>query len=197
MATVTATYTDATGDPATGTVYLSPVVRVGTSDPRIVTEKRAWADLDVQGSISIDVLASDDPSWLTDDDEVPYLVGDRSNPNHLELPPRQRLGSRQEEYASGSDLYQSPASVAMQRAFVPHGMGRTQELESTVIGEDSIRTRCLSNQEGIGQVSLGVESRWNRRIDSPGDGLDPSCGQVVLELIARGTLVSLVSAGGG
>ena len=32
---------------------------------------------------------------------------------------------------------------------------------------------------------------------APGDGLDPSCGQVVLELIARGILVSLVSAGGG
>ena len=76
-------------------------------------------------------------------------------------------------------------------------MGRSQELESTVVGEDPIRTRCLSNQEGIGQVSLGVESRWNRRIDAPGDGLDPSCGQVVLELIACGILVSLVSAGGG
>ena len=77
VAPVTATYTTAQGTPATGTVYLSPVVRVGTNDPRIITEKRVWADLDVAGSISVDVLASDDPSWLTDGDEVPYLVEER------------------------------------------------------------------------------------------------------------------------
>lgn len=73
MSTVTATYTNAAGDPAVGTVYLSPVARVGTSDPRIVTEKRVWADLDAVGGLSIDVLASDDPSWLTEQ-PVPYLV---------------------------------------------------------------------------------------------------------------------------
>lgn len=76
MSTVTATYTNATGDPASGTVYLSPVARVGTSDPRIITEKRVWSDLDANGAISIDVLASDDASWLTEE-QVPYLVEER------------------------------------------------------------------------------------------------------------------------
>lgn len=79
LATVTGTYTNATGDPAAGTVYLSPVSRASTSDPRIVTEGRIWSDLDVNGSISIDVLASDDPSWLLEDgsEGMPYLVEER------------------------------------------------------------------------------------------------------------------------
>lgn len=76
MATVSATYLDAAGTPASGTVYLSPVIRAGTSSQEVVTEKRVWADLDAGGSIALDVLASDDALWLTDSD-VPYLVEER------------------------------------------------------------------------------------------------------------------------
>lgn len=66
--TVTATYTDAQGHPASGTVYLSPAARAGIGEPPdIVTEKRVYADLDANGHVSIDVIPSEnDPaakSW--------------------------------------------------------------------------------------------------------------------------------------
>lgn len=77
MSTVTATYTDTQGNPMVGTVYISPAARAGNGEPpAIVVEKRVWADLDVSGSISIDVIPSDDPGWLIDG-EMPYLVEER------------------------------------------------------------------------------------------------------------------------
>lgn len=75
MATVTATYTDSKGDPASGQVYISPVKRLPTQTT-IITEKKAWADLDANGSVFIEVMASDDPRWQTDT-QVPYLVEER------------------------------------------------------------------------------------------------------------------------
>lgn len=75
MATVTATYTNAAGAPASGEVYLSPAVREA-HDVTIITEQRVWASLDVNGSVSIEVLASDDPAWKTTG-EVAYLVEER------------------------------------------------------------------------------------------------------------------------
>lgn len=75
MSTVTATYTNAAGDPAQGEVYLSPAVRSAHGDT-IITEQRVWQALDVNGAVSIDVLASDDPAWKTEG-EVAYLVEER------------------------------------------------------------------------------------------------------------------------
>ena len=77
LATVTATYTDAAGQPAAGQVYLSPCERLPNGvTKRIVTEKRVWADLDPAGAISVDVVPSDDPDWTTTGDVV-YLVEER------------------------------------------------------------------------------------------------------------------------
>ncbi len=83
-------------------------------------------------------------------DEVLYLIGDRSSSDHLEFSTRQRLRSGQEEYSGGADFYGLSAPVAVESAFVPHGVSRTQELEGAMVGEDPIRTSCLSHQEGIG-----------------------------------------------
>ena len=74
LATVTATYTNAAGEPAKGEVYLSPCERLPNGDSkRIVTEKRVWASLDSSGIFSVAVVPSDDPDWLTTG-EVLYLV---------------------------------------------------------------------------------------------------------------------------
>lgn len=79
MSTVTARYTDAQGNPVTGTVYISPAARAGIGEPPdIVVEKRVWADLDVNGAMSIEVIPSDDPGWLIDGN-MPYLVEERLN----------------------------------------------------------------------------------------------------------------------
>lgn len=88
MSTVTATYTDAAGTPATGTVYLSPILRAGTSTSVVVTEKRVIMELDQNGSVSADVLPSDDPSW---GDGMKYLVeehlaGLRVRSYYIEVP---------------------------------------------------------------------------------------------------------------
>ena len=77
LATVTATYTDAAGKPAAGQVYLSPCERLPNGvTKRIVTEKRVWAELDPAGAMSVQVVPSDDPDWITTGDVV-YLVEER------------------------------------------------------------------------------------------------------------------------
>lgn len=73
MATVTGTYTDAAGTPATGTVYLSPCARVGRG-LAVITEKRVYDDLDGSGTVSFTVPATDDGEWAQ---AVAYLVEER------------------------------------------------------------------------------------------------------------------------
>lgn len=64
-------------------------------------------------------------------------------------------------------------------------MSRAEELESAVVGEDSIRPRGSADQERVGLIALGVDSGWNRRVQPSSDCLDATCGQMVFELIAR------------
>ena len=66
LVTVTATYEDAHGNPASGRVSLRPLVQAGNLDSkRIVTTRKVTADLDETGSISLQVVASDDADWAT------------------------------------------------------------------------------------------------------------------------------------
>lgn len=70
MASVTATYVDATGTPEAGMVYLSPI-RHTAHGSTIVTNRRLWDELDETGAVSFDVTPTDDGQWGT---PVLYLV---------------------------------------------------------------------------------------------------------------------------
>ena len=81
MTTVTGTFTlpsnDAEGAPIpdSGTVRFSLAASAVLQDapPQIVTTADVVVTLDDEGSFSVDLLASDDPLWATEDD-VPYVV---------------------------------------------------------------------------------------------------------------------------
>jgi hypothetical protein len=66
LVTLTATYEQADGTPATGRVLFAPVIPAGNTDPeRVITQQTVEATLDVDGALSIDLVASDDPDWAT------------------------------------------------------------------------------------------------------------------------------------
>jgi hypothetical protein len=73
--TVTGTFILPDGSPDVGSVRLSiaaPAV-LRDADPALVTQADVRADLDDEGKVSFDVVASDDPGWATVD-PVPYRV---------------------------------------------------------------------------------------------------------------------------
>lgn len=80
LVTVTGTYLLADGVPATGTVSFQPtVVAAYTADPAVITSNAVTVDLDDTGSFTVELLASDDPSWRAVDDlgdpaDVPYEI---------------------------------------------------------------------------------------------------------------------------
>lgn len=74
LVTVTGDFGLADGAPAQGTVRFAPyLVATHTTPPVIVTRATVAVELDAAGAFTVDLLASDDPGWLTTE-PVPYLV---------------------------------------------------------------------------------------------------------------------------
>jgi hypothetical protein len=74
MVTVTGTYHDAAGNPATGAVALTPDVSAVNAG-HIITQAPVLAVLDSDGSFTAQVVASDDPGWeFADGVRMPYIV---------------------------------------------------------------------------------------------------------------------------
>ena len=72
--TVVGTYLDAEGTPATGSVSFTPFLVAAEQDtPSMRTQLPVTTELDADGRFSVDLIASDDPSWYTNDN-VPYVV---------------------------------------------------------------------------------------------------------------------------
>lgn len=74
MVTVTGTYADPAGKPASGWVGFTPDV-AAVNAGRIITQAMVVGELDATGSFSVDLLASDDPGWaLPDGQRMPYII---------------------------------------------------------------------------------------------------------------------------
>lgn len=79
MVTVTGMFLLPDGSPDTGTVRLavaSPAV-LRDADPELVTAAQVVCQLDAEGRIEADLVASDDAGWATED-PVPYRVAIRT-----------------------------------------------------------------------------------------------------------------------
>ena len=77
LVTVFGLYDGGDGDPATGAVAFWPDIAAPNDDPtRVVTQQESVARLRADGSFEIELVASDDPSWRTDE-SIPYRVDER------------------------------------------------------------------------------------------------------------------------
>jgi hypothetical protein len=72
--TVTGTYLDANGQPSRGQVSFVPFLSAAElTTPSIRTQDPVTVTLDLAGSFTVELLASNDPTWHTTD-PVPYIV---------------------------------------------------------------------------------------------------------------------------
>jgi hypothetical protein len=76
LVTVTATYTNIDGTPSRGTVSLTPVQVAGNGEPdkRLVMRHSVVGNLDRDGRLALEVLASDDPGWNIEGGIVYYEI---------------------------------------------------------------------------------------------------------------------------
>jgi hypothetical protein len=86
------TYVLADGTPAAGSVLLTPVAVAGMSAAvkRLVTRHSVVGRLDGQGSVTLHVLASDDPDWMVDGpvlyEVAEYIAGARGKAYQVHIP---------------------------------------------------------------------------------------------------------------
>lgn len=75
LVTIAAEFGQADGTPVTGTVLIRPYVDAVRMDvnPELVTRATSRGELDTFGVWADQVIASDDPAWMTEE-PVPYLV---------------------------------------------------------------------------------------------------------------------------
>jgi hypothetical protein len=89
---VTGRYALADDTPAAGTVLLTPVAVAGMSDgtKRLITRHSVMSRLDEEGVASFQVLASDDPGWMTDGpvlyEVAEYIAGARGKAYQVFIP---------------------------------------------------------------------------------------------------------------
>jgi hypothetical protein len=92
LVTVTGRYVLADDTPAQGTVLLTPVVVAGMSadTKRLVTRHSVAGRLDPQGTVTLTVLASDDPDWMVDGpvlyEVAEYIAGARGKAYQVHIP---------------------------------------------------------------------------------------------------------------